>query len=192
MIYITVLFPLKKFWEPTYKSLLSYCMLPSKQKKNFPPFSTVHHHWAETLSKTYEKHALCAIGTIFSQQKFKESGKWLWITREVVMDNSAFTSQSNECMQQYSRVNLYFRFIPSTTTEKTNIALLSEKMYSWALHEARTCNKQNDIIYSVQIAIYISANNNNINIVESHPIFFTPLLSDLPSKPDYLQVLSSV
>lgn len=65
-------------------------------------------------------------------------------------------------------------------------------MYSWALHGARTCNKQNDIIYSVQIAIYISANKNNINIAESHPIFFTPLLSDLPSKPDYLQVLSSV
>lgn len=118
--------------------------------------------------------------------------------RELVMDNSALTSQSNEYSRvtsiytQYSRLNLYFRFIPSTATEKTHIQYLVRKCTIEHYMELELVISRMIIRYSVQTEIYVNANKYNISIAESHPTFFPPLLPDLPSRTDYLQVLSSV
>lgn len=108
------------------------------------------------------------------------------------MDNSALTSQSNECMLNTAGSTYNLDLSLQQLQRKPVLQYLVRKCTVEHYMELELGISRMIIRYSVQIAIYVSASKYNISIAEFHPIFFSPLLPDLSSKPDYLQVLSSV
>lgn len=94
------------------------------------------------------------------------------------MDNSALTSQSNECMLNTAGSTSISALLLQQLQGKTILQYLVRKCTVEHYMELELVISR-IIRYSVQTAIYVSANKYNISIAESHPhLFFSS-----PSRP---------